>query len=189
MVKASPLEELFTRTVRNFFSAGTQLVRILPRIVPRVTHGGVRTTFTALSSLTETQLARLELISRRHGISLSEKGAVGMRGIIGELEDALAAEAPDPLITDLSLIVSIQKAERYRLVAARSARTQAAALGWPHARASMDVILEEGEETESALNGWIRELGATAGSARAGKFRFSPDAGRRSRANAPLCGD
>ena len=186
MAKSSPLEEFFTRTVRNLFSAGTQLARILPQVVTRTEHEGLQAAFTGLSSLTETQLARLDLISRRHGLPLTEKGAVGMQALIGEIEDILSADGIDPFITDLSLVDLVRKAEHYRRVAVRSARAQAAALEWSHARATMDVILAEGEEIESALNRWTRELGATAGSARTGKSHFALNAGRRSRATALL---
>jgi ferritin-like metal-binding protein YciE len=183
------LEELFTRTVRNLFSAGTQIARILPRIATRTGHVGLQTTLDELYSLTNSQLARLELVSKRHGVPLTEKGAPGMRGLIGEIEDTLAADGVNPFLIDLSLINLVRKAEHYRLVAVRSARAQAAALGWSHARATMDVILDEGEEIESALSGWIRELGATAGSARTGKSCYPLNAGRRSRATALLPGD
>lgn len=189
MAKSSPLEELFTRTVRNLFSAGTQIARILPRIVTRTEHEGLQTTFDELYSLTNSQFARLELVSKRHGVPLTEKGARGMRGLIGEIEDTLASDGVDPFLIDLSLINLVRKAEHYRLVAVRSARAQAAALGWSHACATMDAVLAEGEDIEAALSGWIREFGATAGSARKGKSCYPLRAGRRSRATALLHGD
>lgn len=183
MVKISPLEELFTRTVRNLFSAGSKLARILPQVESRTDHEGLKTTFAELLTLTESHMARLELISRRHGFPLTERGAIGMRELIGEIENALAAKS-DPFITNLTLIGLTRKAEHYLRATSRSARAQAAALGWPHALATMDVIIEEGEEIATALRRWTAEIAEVSGGVRVGKPCFTLNAGRRNRATA-----
>jgi ferritin-like metal-binding protein YciE len=181
MVKSSPIEALFIRTIRSAYSAETQFRRVLPKITQHSTSEGLRATFENLEEATGRNLARLDLISRRHDLPLTEKGAAGMTGIVEEMQEILMSDE-DSLFTDLSLVTLIGKAIHCRLATYGSALAQARALEWSHAVASMESILEDEEESAATLVEWMVALCSEAGAIRKEKPRFPLNAVSRGRA-------
>lgn len=181
MVKSPPLEALFIRTIRSAYSAETQFRRILPGITKRTTSEGLRATFENIEEVAGRNLARLELVSRRHDLPLTEKGAPGMAGIVEEIQDLLMREE-DSLFTDLSLVTLIGKVVHCRLATYGAALAQAHALEWSHAAASMESIFENEGKCAATLVGWTVELCSETGAVRREKPRFALNAATRGRA-------
>jgi len=153
MVKNPPLELVFLRTIRSVYSAEIQLARLVPQVMRRITDEDLRPVVESIGTLARQHLARLELVSKRHDLPLTERGATGMTGIIEEMTDALDAAA-DGTLCDLAVVILIGKALRYRRAGYLSALALAGGLGWRHAAATMEAILEDEEGLAATLTAW-----------------------------------
>lgn len=143
------LQDLFEHEITDLYSAEQQLVEALPKMAGGASNGELRQAFEHHLEETREHVRRLEEIRRQIGSTTSEE-CEGMRGLVEEGEELLAAEG-DPAVKDAALIGAAQRVEHYEIAAYGTARTLADELGLGDAEDLLDQTLDEESNADKLL--------------------------------------
>lgn len=150
MAEIDSMKKMFVDTVKDLFSAETQITKALPKMSKAATSPDLKRGFDEHLEQTRNQTERLKQISDQLGIKLTGKKCVGMEGIIAEGEEILNETLPDR-IRDAGLIAAAQKVEHYEISAYGTARTFANLLGYTDAVKLLQQTLDEEGATDKKL--------------------------------------
>jgi ferritin-like metal-binding protein YciE len=144
MAKIRSFQDLFVEELRDLYSAETQLVKALPKMVKAARSEELRTAFQNHLEETERQVERLEEVFEQLGAKPKGKKCVAMEGLIEEVKELLDEDV-DERVMDAGLICAAQKVEHYEIAGYGTARTWAQALGKQRmAELLNDTLQEEG---------------------------------------------
>src|SRR4030081_2909690 len=122
-MKENGLRELYVEQLRDLYSAETQLVKALPKMVEAATSEELRTGFQQHLNQTQEHVRRLETIFD----NLCEKPAgekcKGMEGLIQEGSEVIENEVFDGELKDAALIAAAQRVEHYEIAGYGTVRT------------------------------------------------------------------
>ncbi len=149
-MELNSLRDLFIDTLKDLYSAETQITKALPKLVKAAKADDLRSAFQEHFEQTQTQIERLNRIFRDLGKNPRGKKCKGMKGIIEEGEEMLHEDA-DPEVNDAALIASAQKVEHYEISAYGTARTYARLLGEDNAASLLEETLKEESRTDEKL--------------------------------------
>jgi len=145
----NPLEELLTDSLKDLYSAESQLVRALPKMAKNATNEQLRVAFERHLEETKNHVTRLEQIAEEMDITLRGKKCKGMEGLIEEGKDVLDEFEDDVL--DAGMIGAAQKVEHYEIAAYGTARAHANMLGLNKVAKLLQQTLDEEAATDKKL--------------------------------------
>ncbi len=167
MTKIASLQELMVESLKDLFSAETQLVEALPKMEKGATASGLKKAFATHLKQTEGHVQRLEQIFTSLGKSPRGKKCKAMEGLVEEGSEILKEEFA-PEVRDAALIGAAQKVEHYEIAGYGTVRTFAQLLGDQKTLQLLDQTLNEEKATDKLLTTLAEtqinvkaELGAT----------------------------
>lgn len=156
-MKLESLRDVLNESVRDLYSAETQLVRALPKMAKAATNPDLKAAFTEHLAETKTQVERLEQACELLGVKPKGKTCNAMKGLVEEGVEVIEAKG-DPSAKDAALIGAAQKVEHYEIAGYGTCRTFASILGEDDVAALLQATLDEEGAADEKLTG-IAEAG------------------------------
>jgi ferritin-like metal-binding protein YciE len=149
-MKLQTLKDLYVHELKGLYSAETQIIEALPKMIKATSNAQLVTAFQEHLEQTREQAARLEKILESHDQSTRGPKHKGMEGVLAESAELLEAEAEEG-VRDAGLIAAAQRVEHYEMAGYGSARTYAGMLGDPEGARLLQTTLTEETETDRKL--------------------------------------
>ncbi len=146
----NPLEELLVDELKDIYSAESQIVKALPKMVKGASSPELKRAFERHLEETRRQVERLNQIGEALDIKMTGKKCKGMEGLIEEGKELLEEDLDESAI-DAGLIGAAQKVEHYEIAAYGTARTHATLLGYTKVARLLQQTLNEEEATDKKL--------------------------------------
>jgi ferritin-like metal-binding protein YciE len=144
------LRALYVEELKDLYSAETQIMKALPRMIRAAEHPQLKRAFEKHLRVTERQAKRLEKICKALGEKPTGKKCVGMEGLIKEAKE-LISEKPEPEVLDAGLISAAQHVEHYEMAGYGTVRTYARELGYDDQADLLQMTLDEEQQTDEEL--------------------------------------
>lgn len=144
------LRELYVENLRDMYSAETQLVKALPRMIQGADNADLVGALDAHLTETEAQVARLERIFAGLGERPQGRKCKGIEGLIEEGAQVLAEQAA-PDVVDAGIIVAAQKVEHYEIAVYGALQAFAEMLDDEEAAGLLAESLAEEKEADARL--------------------------------------
>jgi len=161
MSNLSSLQDLLVESVKDLYSAESQLLKALPKMANAAAEPALRHAFETHLEETEVHAQRLEEIAELIDASPTGKVCKAMQGLVEEGAETIAEEGK-PSIKDLALIAAAQKVEHYEISGYGSARAVAELLGLQEVVDLLQATLEEESATDESLTGIAEQIGSAA---------------------------
>ncbi|MGH7619994.1 MAG: ferritin-like domain-containing protein [Gemmatimonadaceae bacterium] len=144
------LQDLYLEHIQDLYSAETQILDALPKMIDKASHAKLRDGFSQHLQQTRQHAQRLEDIAKRLNEDASGKTCKGMEGLLKEGEDIVKAKGDENVI-DAGLISAAQRVEHYEMAAYGCARAYAEALGRDEDARLLQATLDEEGQTNEKL--------------------------------------
>jgi ferritin-like metal-binding protein YciE len=149
-MKLDSLKKLYLEELRDLYSAETQLVKALPKMVKGASSDELKQALRDHLEQTKKHVERLDEIFDRLGEKPTGKTCKAMQGLIEEGSEMLEEEG-DGSVIDAGLIGAAQRVEHYEIAAYGTVRTFAHLLGEEEAAELLQQTLDEEVETDKGL--------------------------------------
>lgn len=149
-VAPSTLQELYVEELKDLYSAESQILKALPKMIKAATHEALKAAFETHRRQTETHVQRLEQVFEALGESPKGKKCHGMEGVIEEGAE-LIQEKPEPAVLDAGLVSAAQHVEHYEIAGYGSVRAWAEKLGLDKQAKLLGKTLDEEKKTDELL--------------------------------------
>jgi ferritin-like metal-binding protein YciE len=149
-MKLESLKDLYLEQLRDLYSAETQLVEALPRMVEAAHNPALQKTFGDHLRQTQEHIERLDRIFRDLGQSPKGHTCEGMQGLIREGQQMIRTRGAESVL-DAGLIACAQRIEHYEIAGYGTVRTYAELLGRAEHVRLLERTLQEEEETDEKL--------------------------------------
>jgi len=146
------LRDVLNDSVRDLYSAETQLLKALPRMAKAANDASLKEALTAHLEETREQAARLEKAAELLGIKSKGKTCLAMKGLLEEGAEIMG-EKGSPAAKDAALIVAAQKVEHYEIAGYGAARVFATILGEDEVASLLSETLGEEKAADEKLTG------------------------------------
>ena len=127
-MKLLTLRDLMIEELRDLYSAESQLVKALPKMVKAANDESLGEAFAAHLEETKHQVERLNQIFTHLDTTPGRKKCKAMEGLVAEGKETISEDA-EPSVHDAALIASAQRIEHYEIAGYGCARTFALILG------------------------------------------------------------
>lgn len=144
------LADLYLDQIRDLYSAETQIVDALPKMIESASHEQLRAGFQHHLDQTREHVRRLEQIAQRLNEDADGKTCHGMKGLLKEGKETMKERA-DSDVLDAAIIADAQRVEHYEIAAYGCARTYAEALDRMDDARLLQETLDEEAETDRKL--------------------------------------
>jgi ferritin-like metal-binding protein YciE len=158
------LEDLYIHELRDLFSAESQLVEALPKMVEKATHEELRSALQKHLEETRVHRERIARIFENRGVSPSGETCEAMKGLVREANNfvkeaksLLGHDAPESVL-DAGLIAQAQRVEHYEISAYGTACTYAETLGHDDEYRLLSATLSEEKVADGKLNEIAKRL-------------------------------
>ncbi|MCJ7466238.1 MAG: ferritin-like domain-containing protein [Maribacter sp.] len=145
------LEDLFEHQLKDLYSAESQLVVALPKMVENATDKRLKQAFENHLEETKEQKNRLEKICNTLQITPSGESCKAMKGLIKEAKSFIE-EAEDEEIMDAGLIAEAQRVEHYEISGYGTAVRYAKELGHRDIAKKLQTTLDEEYDADNKLD-------------------------------------
>jgi ferritin-like metal-binding protein YciE len=149
-MKVTTLDELLEDELKDIYSAETQLMQALPKMVKAAESNDLRTAFEKHLEQTRVHAQRIEEICSDLKTTPLGKNCAGMEGLIKEGEEVIQSDAESEP-KQAALIGAAQRVEHYEIAAYGTVRAHARQLGYLKAVDLLSQTLEEEKETDKKL--------------------------------------
>lgn len=149
-LKLDSLRDLFIEELRDLYSAETQLVEALPKVVETADASELKSAIEHHLDETRGHVDRLETIFQEIGEDPSGETCEAMKGLIKEAEILLKAKG-DPAVRDAGLIGAAQRVEHYEIAGYGTARSLARRLGHQEIAELIEKTLNEESKADEKL--------------------------------------
>jgi ferritin-like metal-binding protein YciE len=166
-MKLATLDDLLIHELRDLYSAESQIVKALPKMVKAAHSDGLKAAFQEHLAVTEKQIERLDEIFEKLEQSTRGSKCVAMEGLLKEGKELMAEEA-EPAVMDAGMIAAAQRVEHYEIAGYGCARTFARLLGHEAIAQLLQQTLDEEADADAKLTELAESeinVQATAGSA------------------------
>src|SRR3982075_3124212 len=150
-MKLDSLKKLYLEELRDLYSAETQLVKALPKMVKGASSAELKEAFESHLEQTKEHVERLNQIFDRLDEKPIGKTCKAMKGLIEEGSEMLEEEGDESVI-DAGLIGAAQRVEHYEIASYGTVRTFANLLGEDDAAELLQQTLDEEGETDKELS-------------------------------------
>jgi ferritin-like metal-binding protein YciE len=161
MMTTDNLADAFYDELRDVFSAEKQIVKALRSVVKHVSSDELRTALSDHLKETEQHVERLEQAFEETGKSARAKTCEGMKGLLTEVESALADGEGSPA-KDAVIIAGAQKVEHYEIATYGTLCTWARALGYTKALGLLKKTMDEEVKADRKLSSIAESINAVA---------------------------
>jgi ferritin-like metal-binding protein YciE len=148
--ETNPLEELLVDELKDLYSAETQIVKALPKMMKAAGSPELKRAFERHLEETRRQVERLNQIAENLDVKLTGKKCKGMEGLIEEGKEIMEEDLDENAV-DAGLIGAAQKVEHYEIAAYGTARTHAQLLGLTKIARLLQQTLDEEGATDKKL--------------------------------------
>lgn len=145
------LQDLFEHQIKDLYSAETQLIEALPKMINAVQDSKLKQSFEDHLEETKGHKKRLEEIAKKLGFKPTGEGCKAMKGLIKEAESFLGEDA-DPAVRDAGIIAEAQRIEHYEISGYGTVARYAKELGHDDIAEKLYQTLEEEEDADESLN-------------------------------------
>ncbi|HMC32170.1 MAG TPA: ferritin-like domain-containing protein [Candidatus Angelobacter sp.] len=151
-MKLESLRELFIEELQDLYSAETQIIDALPKMVDQASSPDLKAGFTEHLEQTRQHVRRLDQIFDQLGddVDRKDKTCKGMQGIIKDNKDLLKTSA-EPEVLDAGMIAGAQRVEHYEIAGYGTVRTYAQLLGRNEWAQLLEQTLQEEKDTDKKL--------------------------------------
>jgi ferritin-like metal-binding protein YciE len=149
-MKVTTLDELLEDELKDIYSAETQLIKALPKMVKAAESNDLRAAFEKHLEQTRVHAERIEEICSDLKTTPRGKSCAGMEGLLKEGEEIIQSEAQSET-KQAALIGAVQRVEHYEIAAYGTARAHARQLGYLKAVELLSKTLDEEKETDKKL--------------------------------------
>ena len=150
-MQMNSLRELYVEELKDLYSAETQILKALPRMIKAASNSDLQRAFTQHERQTQQHVKRLERIFKMLDESTRGKKCKGMEGLLEEGQE-LIKERPEPEVLDAGLIAAAQRVEHYEIAGYGTVRTYARQLGEEEQATLLQQTLDEEGETDKLLS-------------------------------------
>jgi ferritin-like metal-binding protein YciE len=155
-MKLQTLQDLLVHELKDLYSAETQLVKALPKMVKAATNESLKAGFEDHLEQTRNHVTRLEEAAKTFGCKLTGHRCKAMEGLIAEGGELISEDADDS-VRDAGLIGAAQRVEHYEIAGYGTARALAECLGFGDVVRLLNETLDE----ERAADEKLTELAET----------------------------
>lgn len=155
MAKLDTFKSLLIHSIKDLYSAETQLVKALPKLAKAATNPDLKAGFLKHLEETKVHVERLTQVAELLGATPKGVTCLAMKGLVEEGAETIEEKAV-PDIKDLALITAAQKVEHYEISGYGSAKTVANALGLKDVVA----ILQQTEDEEGTTDKTLTSIAA-----------------------------
>ncbi|HEX4956461.1 MAG TPA: ferritin-like domain-containing protein [Thermoanaerobaculia bacterium] len=150
-MKIESLKELWVHEMKDLYSAETQIVEALPKIIAAASHEELKAALTEHLAETKGHIARLERIFK--GLNFPHNGhhCKGMEGLLEEGQGILEVDA-EPVVRDAAIISASQRVEHYEIAGYGTASAYAELLGENESAALLQLTLDEESSADTKLS-------------------------------------
>ena len=145
------LKELFEHQLKDLYSAESQLVSALPKMVKNASDSKLKKAFESHLKETKEQKKRLEEICTELGIKPGGEKCKAIAGLIKEAEGFIE-EAESDEVMDAGLIAEAQRVEHYEISGYGSAVRYAKELGHKEIAKKLQKTLDEEYDADNKLD-------------------------------------
>ncbi|HLF26707.1 MAG TPA: ferritin-like domain-containing protein [Anaerolineae bacterium] len=149
-MKLKSLEDLYVAELKDLYSAETQLVKALPKMIKATSSSELQRGFEEHLEQTRRHVDRLDRAFQELETSPGRKKCKGMEALIEEGKEMLE-QAVDPDVLDVALISAAQRIEHYEIAGYGTARAYARLLGYTAAVDLLSRTLDEEKLTDERL--------------------------------------
>ena len=142
---------LFEHQLKDLYSAESQLIKALPKMVKSAKDDKLKKAFESHLEETKQQKVRLEEISKALGFDPKGETCKAMQGLIQETEDFMN-EKKDDDVHNAGLIAEAQRVEHYEISGYGTAVRYAKELGHKDIAAKLKKTLDEEYGADEKLN-------------------------------------
>lgn len=149
--KMKTLEDLFEHQLKDLYSAETQLIKALPKMVENAKDDKLKKAFEDHLEETKNQKKRLDEIAAELDIDPKGETCKAMEGLIKEAESFIK-EKKDDDVTNAGLIAEAQRIEHYEISGYGTAVRYAKELGHKEIASKLQETLDEEYGADTKLN-------------------------------------
>lgn len=150
MNKLKTLEDLFYHELRDLYSAETQMIDALPKMMQEVSNNDLKEALEHHLKETKQHKQRLEEISKDLDFSIEGETCEAMKGLIREAKSFIAEDA-DEDVRDAGIISDAQRVEHYEIAAYGSAIAHAKQIGKNDIADKLHTTLEQEKSADLKL--------------------------------------
>ena len=175
-------QDLYVEQLRDLYSAETQLIDALPKMIEQASDAELRSGFEQHLMETRNQQERLATIIRGLGKDPEGHTCAAMKGLVKEANEFIAdthsvlSEDTPRTVRDAGLIAAAQRVEHYEIAAYGTVCEYAKALGRTEDLALLKQSIAEEKATDEKLTrlaeGWINEAALQSQPANTGSSLF-----------------
>ena len=144
------LEDLYVKELKDLYSAETQILKALPKMVKAASNEKLAAGFRKHLEQTKEHATRLETILQDHGQTTRGPKCHGMEGVLEEGGEMIEEKA-DEAVRDAGLISAAQRVEHYEMAGYGCVVEYASLLGDKQGAKLLKTTLTEEEETDQKL--------------------------------------
>ena len=144
------LRELYINQLRQLYSAESQIIEALPKMIEAATAPELKSALQAHLQETRGHVARLDQILSRSQGPVKPKKNKGLDALIVEGEDVVT-DAKDPAVRDAGIIGAAQKVEHYEIAAYGTLRRYAEILNENQEASLLQQTLQEEKHADEVL--------------------------------------
>jgi ferritin-like metal-binding protein YciE len=141
-MKLETLRDLYVEQLHDLYSAETQIVEALPKMVKAASNKELQRAFQDHLEQSKGHVQRLEQIFQQLGAKPKGDKCKGMEGLLKEGEEMIKMKG-DPAAIDAGLIAAAQRVEHYEMAGYGCVRTYAQTLGEQQSMAVLQQTLDE----------------------------------------------
>ncbi len=156
------LEELYIRQLKELYSAETQLIAALPKMIRAAHDKELKLSFETHLDETREHAERLKRILEEFDEQTTGHPCEAMAGLIREGSRTIEENAP-AVIKDAALIAAAQRVEHYEIASYGCARTYAKLLGDEETAEILQLTLDEEADADQLLTETAEQLDVEAG--------------------------
>lgn len=151
-MKLESLRELFIEELQDLYSAETQIIDALPKMIEKASSPDLKAGFNEHLAQTRQHVSRLDEIFDQLGdkVDRNDKTCKGMQGIIKDNKELLKMDA-EPEVLDAGMISGAQRVEHYEIAGYGTVRTYAQLLGRNEWVQLLEQTLQEEKNTDQKL--------------------------------------
>ncbi len=145
------LDDLFHHQLKDIYSAETQLVDALPKMIKETNNDKLKEAFSNHLEETKNHVNRLEEIGEKMNLKMKGETCKAMKGLIEEAQSFISEDAEEH-VRDAGLIADAQRVEHYEISAYGTVVEYAKALGKTEVANMLEKTLKEEKNTDQKLN-------------------------------------
>ncbi len=149
-MKINTLQDLYTEELQDLYSAETQLVKALPKVIEECSSDELRSAIEDHLDQTKEHVERLDQIFESLDESPKGKKCAAMEGLVKECQETISEDMPEGL-KDAAIIAACQRVEHYEIAVYGTVCTFAKLLGREDDLDLLGQTLDEEKEADETL--------------------------------------